>query len=44
MAAARNTAIAALRLADFTATASGRRWAARNPARPAAILNLTIQE
>lgn len=41
MAAARNTAIAILRLCGFTATAAGRRWAARNPARPIAALNLT---
>lgn len=40
MAAVRNAAIAALRLAGFTGTASGRRWAARNPARPVAILCL----
>jgi predicted transposase YbfD/YdcC len=39
-AAIRNTVIAALRLAGFTSTAAGRRWAARNPARPLAILNL----
>jgi hypothetical protein len=35
------SAVAALRLAGFTATAAGRRWAARNPARPLAVLNLT---
>jgi predicted transposase YbfD/YdcC len=40
MAAVRSTVIAALRLAGFTATAAGRRWAARNPARPVAVLNL----
>ena len=40
MAAVRNAAIAGLRLAGFTATAPGRRWAARNPARPIAVLNL----
>lgn len=40
MAAVRNTVIAALRLAGFTGTAAGRRWAARNPARPLAVLNL----
>jgi hypothetical protein len=40
MAAVRNTAIAALRLAGFTSTAPGRRWAARNPARPIAVLCL----
>jgi hypothetical protein len=40
MAAVRNTAIAALRLAGFTSTASGRRWAARNLARPIAVLCL----
>jgi len=40
MAAIRNTAVAALRLAGFAATASGRRWAARNPYRPLAALNL----
>ncbi len=34
MAAIRNTAIAVLRLSGFTSTAPGRRWAARNPARP----------
>jgi predicted transposase YbfD/YdcC len=39
-AAIRNTVIAALRLAGFTSTAAGRRWAARNPARPLAVLNL----
>ena len=44
MAAARNTAIAVLRLAGFTSTASGRRWAARNPARPIAALNLIFRE
>jgi predicted transposase YbfD/YdcC len=36
----RNTAIAALRFAGFTNVAAGRRWAARNPARPLAALNL----
>jgi predicted transposase YbfD/YdcC len=36
----RNTAIAALRLAGFTSAAAGRRWAARNPLRPLATLNL----
>lgn len=36
----RNTAIAALRLAGFTSAAAGRRWAARNPLRPLAVLNL----
>jgi predicted transposase YbfD/YdcC len=36
----RNTAIAALRLAGFTSAAAGRRWAARNPARALAALNL----
>ncbi len=36
----RNTAIAALRLAGFTSAATGRRWAARNPARPLAAMNL----
>jgi hypothetical protein len=41
MAATRNTAIAILRLCGFTSTAAGRRWAARNPARPIAALNLT---
>ena len=41
MAATRNTAIAILRLCGFTGTAAGRRWAARNPARPIAALNLT---
>jgi hypothetical protein len=40
MAAVRNTVIAALRLAGFAGTAAGRRWAARNPARPLAVLNL----
>lgn len=40
VAAVRNTAVAALRLAGFTGTAAGRRWAARNPARPLAALNL----
>jgi len=36
----RNTAIAALRLTGFTSTAAGRRWAARNPVRTLAALNL----
>jgi len=36
----RNAVIAALRLAGFTSTAAGRRWAARNPARTLAALNL----
>jgi predicted transposase YbfD/YdcC len=36
----RNTATAALRLAGFTSAAAGRRWAARNPLRPLAALNL----
>jgi predicted transposase YbfD/YdcC len=40
MAALRNAAIAVLRLAGFTSTAPGRRWAARNPARPVAALCL----
>ena len=40
MAAVRNTVIAALRLAGSAGTAAGRRWAARNPARPLAVLNL----
>ena len=40
IAAVRNTAVAALRLAGFASTAPGRRWAARNPARPIAVLNL----
>lgn len=40
VAAVRNTVIAALRLAGFTSTAQGRRWAARNPSRPLAVLNL----
>jgi len=40
IAAVRNTAIAALRLAGVTSTAPGRRWAARNPARPVAVLNV----
>lgn len=44
MATVRNTVVATLRLAGFTATAAGRRWAARNPARPVAVLNLTIRE
>lgn len=43
-AAIRNTVIAALRLAGFTGTAAGRRWAARNPARPLAVLNLTLPQ
>ena len=42
MAAVRNTA-AALRLTGFTATAAGRRWAARNPVRPIAVLDLTYE-
>jgi hypothetical protein len=44
IAAVRNTAIAALRLAALTSTAPGRRWATRNPARPIAVLNLARQE
>ena len=40
MAAIRNTAVAVLRLAGFTGAAPGRRWAARNPARPIAALDL----
>ena len=44
MAAIRNTAVAVLRLAGFTATAPGRRWAARNPARPIAALGLMLRE
>jgi hypothetical protein len=40
MATLRNTAIAVLRLAGFTSTVSGRRWAARNPARSVAALCL----
>jgi len=42
MAALRNTAIAVLHLAGFTSTAQGRRWAARDAARPVAALGLTI--
>jgi hypothetical protein len=42
--AVRNTAVAALRLAGFTGVAAGRRWAARNPARPLAALNLMEQQ
>jgi hypothetical protein len=34
MAAVRGTPVAALRLAGFTATSAGRRWAARNPPGP----------
>jgi len=41
IAAVRNTAVAVLRLAGCTGTAPGRRWAARNPARPVAALGLT---
>lgn len=40
MATLRSTAVAVLRLAGFTSAASGRRWAARNPSRPLAALNL----
>lgn len=40
MAAIRNTVIAVLRLVGFTSIAAGRRWAARNPARTLAVLNL----
>jgi predicted transposase YbfD/YdcC len=40
MASIRNTAVATLRLAGFTSTAAGRRWAAPNPARTVAVLNL----
>jgi predicted transposase YbfD/YdcC len=43
MAAVRNTAVAILRLAAFTSAAPGRRWAARNPARPIAALGLTLR-
>jgi hypothetical protein len=43
MAAVRNTAVAILRLAGFTSAAPGRRWAARNPARPIAALGLTLR-
>jgi hypothetical protein len=32
------------RLAGFTRTAPGRRWAVRNPARPIAALGLTLRE
>jgi predicted transposase YbfD/YdcC len=42
MAAVRNTAVAVLRLAGFTSTAPGRRWAARNPTRPVAALDLAL--
>ena len=44
IAAVRNTGIAVLRLCGFTGTASGRRWAARNPARTIAALGLTYRE
>ena len=44
IAAVRNTAVAALRLAGFTSTGPGRRWATRNPARPVAVLNLAWQQ
>jgi hypothetical protein len=44
VAAVRNIAVAALRLAGFTGAAAGRRRAARNPARPLAALNLMKQE
>jgi len=40
MAAIRNAAIAALRLAGITNAAAGRRWATRNPARILAVLDL----
>ena len=40
IAAVRNAAVAAPRLAGFTSTAPGRRWAVRNPARPVTVLNL----
>ena len=43
VAAVRNTAGATLRLAGFTADAAGRRWAARNPARPLAARNLVYE-
>jgi hypothetical protein len=39
-AAIRNAVIASPRLAGFTSTAAGRRWAARNPTRALAVLNL----
>jgi hypothetical protein len=42
MATIRNTAIAIFRLIGFTSAAAGRRWAARNPARPVTALNLTF--
>jgi len=42
MATLRSTAIAAIRLAGFTGTAQGRRWAARDAARPIAALGLTL--
>jgi hypothetical protein len=41
MAAIRGAAVATLRLAGFTSAAAGRRWAARNPARTVAAMNLT---
>lgn len=44
MAVIRNTVIATLRLAGFTATTAGRLWAARNPGRTVAALNLSIRE
>jgi hypothetical protein len=44
IAAVRNAATAALRLAGFTNTAPGRRWAVRNPERPVAALNLMRRE
>jgi hypothetical protein len=36
----RNTACAILRLVGFTSTAADRRWAARNPTRTLAAMNL----
>ncbi len=36
------SSVAVLRLAEFTSTAPGRRWAARNATRPVAALDLAL--
>jgi hypothetical protein len=42
MAAISNAAAAILRLAGFSSAAAGRRWAARNPARTVAAMDLAF--
>jgi hypothetical protein len=42
-AAIRNTVIAAPRLAGFTSTAAGRRWASRSPARALVVLSQMVR-